>query len=263
MFLKNRFLTAWLILLTSLSFSTVSFAALSEKELKALVTTIDERSIVEGDYKAMYYIESRKQKKVKSALRLALYRRDAEDKMLMLVLQPVREAGKGYLILKDNYFFYDASVRKWNRQTSSDRVGGSNTRSKDYGKSRYSTRYDASYVKEEKLGKFSVDHIKLVAKKGEEVAFPIVHFWVDKKTGNQLKIQEHSLSNRLLRTLYFPKWRKVFNEKTKKNTYIPKEIRIYDELEKGSIDIMMIEQIELAPQPPNIFTKAWLESKSR
>ena len=53
------------------------------------------------------------------------------------------------------------------------------------------------------------------------------------------------------------------NEKTGETVYFPKEIRIYDEIEKGSQTTILFRAVELKPLPENIFTKAWLESKSR
>ena len=41
------------------------------------------------------------------------------------------------------------------------------------------------------------------------------------------------------------------------------EIRIYDEVEKANSTLVIIKSVDLHPLPENIFTKAWLESKSR
>ena len=45
--------------------------------------------------------------------------------------------------------------------------------------------------------------------------------------------------------------------------YVPAEIRIYDEVEKGNQTLVVIRETDLRPLDANIFTKAWLESKSR
>jgi hypothetical protein len=45
--------------------------------------------------------------------------------------------------------------------------------------------------------------------------------------------------------------------------YFPAEIRIFDEVEKGNSSLIVIKETDLRPLDANLFTKAWLESKSR
>ena len=59
------------------------------------------------------------------------------------------------------------------------------------------------------------------------------------------------------------KWEKKFSESKGEDIYFPKEIRIYDEIEKGNRSVIVIQKVDLRPLEKNIFTKAWLESKSR
>ncbi len=87
--------------------------------------------------------------------------------------------------------------------------------------------------------------------------------WIDKDTNNVLKQQEHALSDRLMRTSYYPKWNKVFSESKGADIYFPKEIRIYDEVEKDRQSTIVMRKIDLRVLTSSIFTKAWLESKSR
>jgi len=96
-----------------------------------------------------------------------------------------------------------------------------------------------------------------------DVAFPVVRLWVDQATTNVLKRQELALSGRLMRTTLQPRWRKIFSESKKGDVWYPEEIRIYDEIEKGNSTIILIKQIDLRALEANLFTKAWLESRSR
>jgi hypothetical protein len=66
-----------------------------------------------------------------------------------------------------------------------------------------------------------------------------------------------------MRTSYYPKWDKVFSETKKAEVYYPKEIRIFDEVEKENRTTILIDTVDLRPLEPNVFTKAWLEAKSR
>jgi len=114
-----------------------------------------------------------------------------------------------------------------------------------------------------KLGKFDVWELELHVKPNTDVAFPVVKLWVDEASGNVLKRQEFALSGRLMRTLYYPRWQKLYSESKKAEVWYPGEIRIYDEVEKENSTIVVLKSVDLRPLEANIFTKAWLEAKSR
>jgi hypothetical protein len=105
--------------------------------------------------------------------------------------------------------------------------------------------------------------IELTAKPGVDVAYPVVKLWVDKDNHNILKRQEFALSGRLMRTVYYPKWQKLYSESKKGEVWFPGEIRIFDEVEKSNSTLVLFRSVDLSPLDQNIFTKAWLESKSR
>ena len=105
--------------------------------------------------------------------------------------------------------------------------------------------------------------LELRAKPGADVTYPVMRLWVDEKTINILKAQELALSGKLMRTTYYPKWNTLFSEDKGKEVYFPQEIRIYDEVEKGNSTLVVMRKVDLKSLESNIFTKAWLESKSR
>jgi hypothetical protein len=72
-----------------------------------------------------------------------------------------------------------------------------------------------------------------------------------------------ALSGRLMRTSYYPRWRKVYSESKKGDVWYPEEMRFFDEVEKGNATMILVKEIDLRALEANIFTKAWLESKSR
>ena len=41
------------------------------------------------------------------------------------------------------------------------------------------------------------------------------------------------------------------------------EMRFYDEVDKANSTILLMKAVDLKPLEANMFTKAWLESKSR
>jgi outer membrane lipoprotein-sorting protein len=229
----------------------------------AVVKTIDDRQRNSGDYKTLIYMERKEKDKNDVVFEAVVYRRDADDKLMILFLQPKAERGKGYLRIDKNLWMYDPTVGKWERRTERERIGGTDSRRADFDESRLAEEYNITYNGVEKLGKFQVHQLTLEAKKGVDVAYPKLNLKVSAESGNVLKKQEYAASGKLMRTTYTPKWAKKYSESKKADVWSPKEIRIYDEIEKGNNTIILLKEQDLRSLPANLFTKAWLESQSR
>jgi hypothetical protein len=250
-------------LLLAAALAPVPARALTDPELAKVVAEIDERQRNQGDWKALAYMEQKERDKTDVVYELLVYRRDEDDKQMFLFTKPRSEAGKGYLRIEKNLWLYDPSTGRWERRTERERIGGTNTRRGDLDESRLVEEYDAKFEADEKLGVYGVHRILLTAKPGVDVAFPVVRLWVDQATLNVLKRQELALSGRLMRTVYQPRWRRIFSESKGAEVWYPEEIRIFDEIEKGNSTLILIKDIDLRPLEANLFTKAWLESRSR
>jgi outer membrane lipoprotein-sorting protein len=260
----NRMLRLVASLLAALALvSAAPAAALDAAELAKVVKTIDERQRNSGDWKALCYMEAKEKGKTDVVYELVVYRRDEDDKQMFLFTKPKSEAGKGYLRLEKNLWLYDPSVGRWERRTERERIGGTDTRRGDLAESKLAEEYDATWEGDEKLGQYDVHRILLKVKPGVDVAFPQVRMWVDRTTLNVLKRQELALSGRLMRTGYYPRWKKIFSESKRAEVWYPEEMRFYDEIEKGNSTLILIKEIDLRALAANLFTKAWLESKSR
>ena len=238
-------------------------APLSTTEMVNLLSTIDDRQRNGGDYKVTAYLEQKEAGKDQLAYEMTIFRRDENDLLMMLFQKPKIEAGKGYLRLKRNLFIYDPTVGKWERRTERERIGGTGSRRSDFDESRLAEEFDPSYVGLEKLGKHSVHHLKLTAKPGVDVGYPTVDLWIDRDTKNILKTQDRALSGKLMRTSYYPKWQRFHSKSKGADVYFPKRIHIFDEVEKENQTQVIFKDVDLSPLPRNIFTKAWLESRSR
>lgn len=258
----NRFVITFFISSTLVALSSPTLA-LDKGQMVGLLKILDDRQRNSGDSKTLVYIERKEKDKNDVVYQAVVYRRDQEEKLIILFVKPKAEAGKGYLRIGKNMFLYDPTVGKWERRTERERIGGTDSRRADFDAPRLAQDFNPSYEGEEKLGRFTVHHLKLAAKQGVDVAFPIVHLWLDVETHNILKRQEYALSGRLMRTAYYPEWEKVYSPSKGSDLYIPKQIRIFDEVEKGNRTIIVLQKVDLTPLPANIFTKAWLESKSR
>jgi outer membrane lipoprotein-sorting protein len=236
---------------------------LSKAQMVEILKGIDIRVRASGDYKALVYLEQREKDKPDVAREALVYRRDADQKLMILFTQPKTEAGKGYLRIDKNLWYYDPTVGKWERRTDRERIAGTDSRREDFDQSDLANQYDPAYLGEEKLGAYSVWHLKLTVKDGVDVAYPLVEFWIDEATGNDLKRQDFALSGRLARTSLVPKWERLYSASKKADLWYRKEIHIYDEIDKANSTLVVIKSVDLDPLDENMFTKAWLEAKSR
>ena len=251
-------------LLSLISLPWPAFAApLTPAETTELVRLVDDRQRNSGDYTSLCYVKETEKKLEPKVFQAVVYRRDADNKFMILFTKPKEEAGKGYLKIDKNLWMYDPSTGKWERRTERERIGGTNSRRGDFDESRLAEEYDATYDGEATLGSYQAHKIKLKAKPGVDVAYPVLSLWIDQKDKNILKREESSLSGKLMRTSFYPKWSKKFSPSKKADVWIPDEIRIFDELEKGNSTIILIKETDLKNLEPNIFTKAWIESTSK
>lgn len=240
-----------------------SLAAMTPAQMVDLLKVVDDRQNNNGDWRAAAHLEQKEKDKVDIVYETEFYRRSADQKFMILFTAPKSSAGQGYLRLDKNLWFYDPSVGKWERRTERERIGGTNSRRSDFDDSRLAQEYEPTDEGEEKLGRFTAQKLFLKGKPGLDLAFPTIRLWVDKDSKNVLKRQEYALSGKLLRTAYYPKWKKVFSESKKVDVWYPEEMRFFDEVEKANSTLILIKAVDLHALPPNLFTKAWLESKSR
>ncbi|AKF80740.1 hypothetical protein MFUL124B02_15440 [Myxococcus fulvus 124B02] len=237
--------------------------ALEPAVMTQMLATIDDRQRNGGDYKALIYLEQKEKDKTDNVREAFVYRRDADDKLMILFSKPKTEAGKGYLRMDKNLWSYDPNVGKWERRTERERIAGTDSRRADFDESRLAEEFDPTYEGEAKLGKYTAHKLSLKVKPNIDVAYPVVKLWVDKDSTNILKREEYALSGRLMRTALYPRWKKIFSESKGADVWFPEEIRIYDEVEKANSTIILIKSVDLRSLEANLFTKAWLESKSR
>jgi hypothetical protein len=55
----------------------------------------------------------------------------------------------------------------------------------------------------------------------------------------------------------------MYSESKKGDVYVPAEVRFFDEVEKGNQTTVIIRETDMKALDANLFTKAWLEAKSR
>ena len=251
------------VVLAAVSLHAKPVLALSAKETRDLVALIDSRQNNVGDYNSTAFLDQKQKHGGSKAVEAEIYRRDKDETLMIVFTKPKTEAGKGYLRVDKNLFSYDPTLGKWDRQTDRVAIAGTDSRRADFDASRLAKEYTAEYVKDEVLGKIPTYQLKLTAKSGLDVVAPILLLWVDKESKNLLKRQEKAQSGKLLRTIYFPAWDQVYSKQKEADLYVIKEMRVFDEVEKGNSTTVLIKNVRLKPLEKNIFTKAWLESRSK
>jgi hypothetical protein len=237
--------------------------ALENAQVKELIHLVDERQRSTGDYASLVFIDQKDKQGSTKAYEARVYRRDVDDKWMILFTKPKAEAGKGYLRIERNMFLYEPALGKWERQTERASIVGTSSRRDDFDQSRLAEEYDAKFIADEVLGKFKVHRLELKAKPHVEVVNPLVSLWIDQDSKNVLKRQEFAMSGKLMRTTYYPGWSKMFSKSKGADVYVPKEIRVFDEVEKGSSTTIVLRDVKLEPLDANMFSKAWLEMQSR
>jgi outer membrane lipoprotein-sorting protein len=237
--------------------------ATTKTELVDFLKQVDERQKNQGDWRSMVYMEQKEKGKVDVAYESIVFRRSEDQKFIILFTQPKASQGQGYLRIDKNLWFYDPSVGKWERRTERERIGGTNSRRSDFDESRLAEEYDPEDNGEAKLGNYTAQVMTLHGKPNIDLAFPTIKLWVEKDTKNILKREEYALSGRLLRTSFYSKWKKIYSESKGGDTWYPGEMRFYDEVEKANSTLIVIKSVDTKPLEANLFTKAWLESKSR
>lgn len=237
--------------------------ALDDAAVHEILVELDKRQKSVSDFKSLVFIHTKERNKEDTAMEAVIYRRDSGDQFMILLLKPKAERGKGYLQLGKNLWMYDPAVGNWDRRTERERIAGSDSRRADFDDSRLAEDYTAKFKGEGKLGKFKTHIIRLSAKDGADVPYPELEVQVDQATGNVLKQQDIAASGKLMRTVYFPKWKKIFSPEKKSHVWYPAKIHIFDEVEKDNSTRIIMREVDLRKLPANIFTKAWLESQSR
>ena len=184
------------------------------------------------------------------------FRRDKDDKFLILIEEPDVQKGQGYLRINDNLWFYDPESRKFSHTSLKENFSNTDAKHSDFGRSSLAEDYTVTGHSEGKLGRYDVYILDLKAKTNE-VTYPYMKLWITKKNYLVLKASDYSLTKRLLRTSYFPKYAKVGNK------YTPSVMIFVDNLVKGKKTQVSIKNISIDKLPDSIFTKSYVERVNR
>ncbi len=215
-----------------------------------------EASFNDVDFSGKYTVVSSKPGEENDVVVAQIFRRDVDDKMVILISQPSTQRGQGYLQIGDNLWFYDPESREFAFSSFKDSFQDSDAQNADFTKSSLRGDYSVTTWEEGKLGRFDVWIVTLDAKTNT-VPVPRRKFWIRRDNKLILKAEDYSLSGRLLRTSLFPSYQSISGR------YVPSRFVIEDNLRIGEKTQISIEEVSLRPLPDNVFRKEYLERVSQ
>ena len=229
------------------------FSFAQEPDFQSMLREIDEIGNFSGeDFSCIYTIVSEKPGEDQEVTQARMFRRDATDQFLILILKPEVQKGQGYLQVDDNVWFYDPESRKFSHSSLKENIQNSDAKNADLNESSLAEDYQVIEWEEGTLGSFPVYILKLEAL-NDEVAYPELKMWIRKDRAIVLKNEDYSLSGRLMRTSYYPKYIQVGDK------LLPSQILIIDELREGERTQVTMRDATTARLPDAVFTKAYLE----
>ena len=223
-------------------------------DFKALLARYDEMlNFDKYDQSARVTIVQRKPGESDNVMQAQYFRRDAEKKTLILILKPEANRGQGLLMIGDDVtIFYDPESRKFSTVAKSGSFQDTNAKNSDFEAPNFSTKYDIVDATRESLVKKDTWALTLKARTND-VSYPTIKLWLEIGSNLCLKMENYSLSNRLMSTTLYGKYVSI------KGKFIPQIWRFEDNLKKGEITVISLESPSLEKLPDNVFTKAYLE----
>ena len=140
--MKTTSLLLWCLLLAT---PALGAPLATQDAVVQVLKTIDDRQRNSGDYKSLAYLEQKEKDKTDIAREALIYRRDEDEKLMILFTKPKGEAGKGYIRLDKNLWSYDPGTGKWDRRTERERIAGTDSRRADFDQSKLAEEYDAVF----------------------------------------------------------------------------------------------------------------------
>ncbi|MGI6608962.1 MAG: outer membrane lipoprotein-sorting protein [Limnochordia bacterium] len=232
-------------------------AAIKQSDVERILRNVDNAStFMSTDFSAEMTMISQDPEKGVEKHVVRIFRRDRDDKFLLLFQEPKVLKGQGYLRVDDSLWFYDPESRKFSHTSMKQNFGSTDAKNSDFAQRTLSDDYKATSWTEGTLGAHSVYIIELEAV-NDEVTYPYLKLWIGKNPNLILKAEEYSLSKRLLRTSLFPSYVQAGK------SYVPNSMIIVDELVKGRKTQISMKGISLDRLPDSVFTKSYVERVNR
>ncbi|MGA2545264.1 MAG: outer membrane lipoprotein-sorting protein [Rectinemataceae bacterium] len=234
--------------------------AFAAPDFTAMLRKVDSLvSFTDTDFSGEYTINHISSGAGKDSTVAAIFRRDKDQKFLILILEPRSDRGKGYLKIDDNFWLYDPISRAFSFTSTKERFQNSNARNSDFTQSSFATDYEITRTTREKLGKFDCWVLDLKAS-NDSVTFAITKLWISDDNLVRKK-EDYSLSGQILRTTAIPAYQQVGEH------FVPITMVILDNLQGRTVNgsfvndrtTITIAKPSLERLPDALFSKAYLE----
>jgi outer membrane lipoprotein-sorting protein len=232
--------------------------AISDQEILAKVDSFV--SYQDADFSAEYTIVQDKPGQQRTTTVAGVFRRDAKEQYVIVIMQPSISKGQGYLKEGKTLWFYDPQSRKFNTTSSVDRFQNTNARNSDFTRSTLALDYKVVAGENVELGRFKCRLLTLEALTSD-ITYPKMKVWISED--NLLrKTEDYSLSGQLLRTSAIPDYYNI------NGRFVPKQILFVDTLKGALINGTFVnEKTQITITKPSfgkiadsVFSKTFLES---
>jgi len=162
--MKRNLLLIVQVLICSVILLAETNSNFNDKQYQDLLVRVDrELSVMDTDVSAEYLIEKRDPGGAISTTRATVFRRDAKNQLLVLILEPIIDKGKGYLKLGDNLWLYDPVGKTFTFTSAKERFQNSSFRNSDFEPSHLARDYRPLSAERAKLGVYDCTVMELEA----------------------------------------------------------------------------------------------------
>ena len=215
------------------------------------------------DFSAEYTIVQEKPGQSRSTTKAGVFRRDATEMYVIVIIEPLTNKGQGYLKQGNTLWIYDPQSRRFNTTSSADRFQNTNARNSDFTRSTIAQDYRVVAGEDTTLGRFKCRLLTLEAVT-TDVTYPRMKVWIS-EDGLLRKSEDYSLSGQLLRTSAIPDYHQIAGR------FVPKQIHFIDALRGTVINGTFVnERTQITISRPSfnkvadsVFSKTFLESVNR
>lgn len=244
---------------TIITLATVLATALGAQEIdtNGMLASIDRNvRLAESDFSAVMTLISEDPEEGVDRRSSRIFRRDRDGAFVLLVLEPEVNRGQGYLQVEDGLWFYDPESRNFSFSSQSETFQGTDARVSDFATSTLAEDYVVTNAVEGRLGSFDVYILDLEAT-NDEVTYPYLKLWVTRDDLLVLKSEDYSVTRRLLRTSYIPRYVRLGD------AMIATQMILVDELVEGRKTTITFDDVSTQNLPDSVFTKSYVERVSR
>jgi outer membrane lipoprotein-sorting protein len=240
----------------SICLASCALAFAQTVDYASILKRIDDMSNFKNqDFSSNATIVTDRPGKDREVVKVKFFRRDSDDKFLVVTIEPEVQKGEGILKFDDNVWFYDPNTRDFSHTSLKERFGGSGANNDDFSSRSLAEDYRLSEGKEDMLGKIPVYVLGLEAR-NNRVPYAFMRLSVTRDMSLILKQEEFSLSRKLMRTSLYTDYSKIGGR------FIPLKQLFVDNITIGEKTQLSLSAVNLGAIPDEVFTKSYLEKVS-